>query len=196
MNLGPAPTELTNYCDGMEVVQPSSDCQTACDMGQRQNDLSDPPDEKSQAAAAEPTVRQPCEKPGVLVVDDEHMVRIMVQLGLERNGFEVWLARSGREAIDLYRRHAEEIAVVLLDVQMPGLDGLKTLEVLHELNPEVRACFMSGDTVACKPEELLERGAAYVIAKPFHLHDLANILRLMAHRASADLFRSSSVCKE
>ena len=164
-------------------------------MRQPQSKLSDPPDEKSQAAAAEPTVRQPCEKPGVLVVDDEHMVRIMVQLGLERNGFDVWLARNGREAIDLYRRHTEEIAVVLLDVRMPGLDGLQTLEVLRELNPEVLACFMSGDTGAYEPEELLQRGAAYVIAKPFRLDDLANILRLMAQGVSADLLPSGRVCQ-
>ena len=162
-------------------------------MQQPQSKLSDPPDEKSQAAAAEPTVRQPSEKPGVLVVDDEHMVRIMVQLGLERNGFDVWLARNGREAIDLYRRHTEEIAVVLLDVRMPGLDGPQTLEVLRELNPEVLACFMNGDTGAYEPEDLLQRGAAHVITKPFRLDDLANILRLMAHRVSADLLPSGRV---
>jgi two-component system, OmpR family, response regulator len=164
-------------------------------MRQPQGKLSDPPDEKSQAAVAEATVRQPCEKLGVLVVDDEHMVRIMVQLGLERSGFDVWLARSGREAIDLYRRHTEEIAVVLLDVRMPGLDGPHTLEVLRELNPEVPACFMSGDTGTYEPEELLQRGAAYVIAKPFHLDDLANILRLMAHGAPADHLPSGRVCQ-
>ena len=117
-------------------------------MRQPRSKLSDPTGRKKPATAAEPTVSKPGEKPGVLVVDDEHIVRIMVQLGLERNGFDVWLARNGREAIDLYRRHAEEIAVVLLDVCMPGLDGLETLEVLRELNPEVLACFMSSETGA------------------------------------------------
>lgn len=159
-------------------------------MQQPQVKLSDLPDEKSQAAAAEPTVKRPCANPGVLVVDDEHMVRLMVQLGLERKGFDVWLARSGREAIDLYRRHTKEIAVVLLDVRMPGLDGLQTLEVLRGLNHEVQACFMSGDTGPYKPEELLQHGAAYVIAKPFLLEDLANILRLMAQGVPADLLPS------
>jgi len=152
------------------------------------------PDEKSQTAAAELTVGQPCEKFGVLVVDDEHMVRIMVQLGLERSGFDFWLARNGREVIDLYRRHTNEITVMLLEVRMPGMDGLQTLEVLRELNPEVLACFMSGDTVVYESEELLERGAANFIAKPFRLDDLANILRLMAHHVSADIIRSRWVC--
>jgi CheY-like chemotaxis protein len=164
-------------------------------MRQPPSKLRDPPDERSQAAAAEPTVRQPCAKPGVLVVDDEHMVRIMVQLGLERNGFDVWLARNGREAIDLYRRHTEEIAVVLLDVRMPGLDGLQTLEVLRELNPEVLACFMNGDTGVYELDELVQRGAAQVIVKPFLLDDLANILRLMAQGVPAGPLPSGGVCQ-
>jgi len=164
-------------------------------MGHRQSKLNDPPDDKSEGAAAAPTVRQPCAKPGVLVVDDEHMVRIMMQLALERNDFDVWLARNGREAIDLYRRHTEEIAVVLLDVHMPGLDGLQTLEVLRELNPEVLVCFMSDDTGASEPEGLLQRGAAHVIAKPFRLDDLANILRRVAQGVPADLLPSGRVCQ-
>jgi len=164
-------------------------------MGHRQSKLNDPPDDKSEGAAAAPTVRQPCAKPGVLVVDDEHMVRIMVQLALERNGFDVWLARNGRDAIDLYRRHTEAIAVVLLDVRMPGLDGVQTLEVLRELNPELLACFMSGETGAYEPEELLRRGAAYVIAKPFRLDDLANILQRMTHGMSAELLPSRAATR-
>jgi len=152
----------------------------------------EPPDRKSQVADVEPTVR-PCEKPGVLVVDDDHMVRIMVQLGLEQNGFDVWLAANGREGIDLYGAHREHIAVVLLDVRMPGLDGPQTLDALRGLNPEVLACFMSGDTGAYKPEDLRHYGAAYIIAKPFLLDDLVNILRLLAHGVPADLLPAGGV---
>jgi DNA-binding response OmpR family regulator len=164
-------------------------------MRHPQSTLSDRPDEQSHAFADAPTGRQPCEKPVVLVVDDEHMVRIMVQMGLEQNGFDVRLARNGREAIDLYRRHAESIAVVLLDVSMPGLDGLETLTVLRELNPDVVACFMSSESGVWHPENLLQRGAAYVIPKPFRLDDLASILRLLAHRVSADPRPSGRVCR-
>ncbi len=112
--------------------------QEACDMRKPPSKLGDPTEEKSPAVAAEPTGRQPSEKPGVLVVDEDHLVRIMVQLGLERNGFDVWLARSGQEAIDLYRRHLKEIKVVLLDVRTSGLGGLQTLEVLQNLIPKSR----------------------------------------------------------
>jgi CheY-like chemotaxis protein len=133
--------------------------------------------ESRQAAQTESAGRQLHERPGVLVVDDEHFVRIMVQLGLERNGFEAWLAANGREAIQLYRMHRDRIAVVLLDVRMPGLDGPRTLEALRELNPAVQACFMSGDPGAYESNELLQRGAACVIAKPFDLNELAKVLQ-------------------
>lgn len=150
----------------------------ACDMRQPSNTLHDLPDRKSHTGVAKPTVRQSCEKPGVLVVDEDHLVRIMVQLSLERNGFDVWLARNGREAIELYRWHTEEIAVVLLDVHTPDLDGLRTLGFLRELNSEVQACFMSCDTRTY--EQLLQRDATPIISKPFLLDDLTNILRLIA----------------
>jgi DNA-binding NtrC family response regulator len=155
-------------------------------MRQLQREPGDLPDGTGVAPTAEPTVRRHCEKPCVLVVDDEHMVRIMVQLGLEQYGFDVILARNGREAIELYGRHMEEIAVVLLDVRMPGLDGPQTLKLMRELNPEVLACFMCGDTVADKLGELFQRGAAKVIAKPFRLDELARVLRLMAYGVSAE----------
>jgi len=122
------------------------------------------------------------------------MVRIMVQLGLERSGFDVWSARNGREAIELYRRNTEEIAVVLLDVRMRGLDGPQTLEILRELNPEVLTCFMTAGTGTDEPEELLQRGAAYVIVKPFRLDNLANILRRMVQAVPADLLPSGRAC--
>jgi CheY-like chemotaxis protein len=156
--------------------------------------LVDPPAAEGQAAEGEATVRQPRDKPGVLVVDDEHFVRHMVQLGLERNGFGVWLAASGREAIRLYREHRDSIAVVLLDVRMPGLDGPQTLEALRKLNPEVRACFMSADTGAYGPEGLRQRGAACVIAKPFRLEGLANVLKLVTQGVPAGLLPAGGTC--
>ena len=145
--------------------------------------LVDPPGAAGQAADGETRARPPRDKPGVLVVDDEHFVRAMVQLSLEQDGFDVWLACSGREAIHLYQKHQDSIDVVLLDVCMRGLDGPETLEALRALNPEVLACFMSGGAGASEAEALLKRGAAHLIAKPFHLDQLANTLRLLVYGA-------------
>jgi CheY-like chemotaxis protein len=132
-------------------------------------------------------IRQLRDKPGVLVVDDDHFVLHMVQLGLERSGFDVWLAPGGREAIRLYQKHRDSIAVVLLDVRMPDLDGPQTLEVLRRLDPDVRACFISADTGAYDQEQLRQLGAACVVTKPFRLEDLANVLRLVTQGVPAGL---------
>jgi CheY-like chemotaxis protein len=164
-------------------------------MQPRDRKPADRPAAASQAAAGEAASPQLDARPGVLVVDDGHLVRIMVQLGLERSGFDVWLATGGREAVQLYRKHRDRIAVVLLDVQMPGLDGPQTLEALREMNPEVRACFMSGNTGAYGPDELRQRGAACVIAKPFLLEDLANVLRRVTQGAPAGLLPAGGTCQ-
>jgi CheY-like chemotaxis protein len=154
-----------------------------------------PPTATGRAAESESPPRQPPERPGVLVVDDEHLVRIMVQLGLERSGFDVWLASSGREALQLYREHRDCIAVVLLDVRMPGLDGPATLSALREMNPAVRACFMSGNMGDYEPEDLRRRGGDQVITKPFLLSDLAKVLRKLAQDAPAGALPAVQACQ-
>ena len=93
MSLVTAPTQRIDHRNSVDGVQPNLDHQEACNMRQSPNQLSRPPDKKKRVAAAEPTVPRTIAKRGVLVVDDDHMVRIMLQLGLERNGFDVWLAQ-------------------------------------------------------------------------------------------------------
>lgn len=148
--------------------------------------IPNPPAPTNPAARDEPSVQQCRNKPGVLVVDDDRLVRIMLQLALERGGFEVWLASNGREALQLYRTHRKSIGVVLLDINMPGMDGLATFDALRRFEPEVRVCFMSGNTSTHKPEDLRQRGAVSVIAKPFLLNELVNDLRPFAHDVSPE----------
>ena len=63
---------------------------------------------------------------------------------MRSHGLAVWLAADGPEAVELYRGHRDTIDVVLLDVQMPGLDGPATLTALREFDPGVLCCFMTG----------------------------------------------------
>ena len=124
-------------------------------------------------------MRQGHDKLGVLLADDEPLMRVMVQRTLEQNGFDVWAVSNGADAIDLYRSHCHRIDLVLLDVRMPVLDGPHTLDALRSLNPEVPVCFMSGDTGEYSKDELIRRGALYVLAKPFRLEHLIEVLRSM-----------------
>jgi len=116
----------------------------------------------------------------VLVADDEPAILRMLEVGLALDGFTVWAAASGQEALDLFRQHASDIQVVLLDVQMPGLDGPQTLLALRSLRPELPCCFMSGGTGAYSEQDLLDAGAARVFAKPFSLAEVLEFLRQVA----------------
>jgi CheY-like chemotaxis protein len=106
-------------------------------------------------------------RPEVLVVDDEPVLRTLLDAALRHFGFAVRLADGGREAVEIYRRHHATITLVLLDVRMPDLDGPGTLALLRQLNPHVRSCFMTGQAGQYTEEELLALGAARVFRKPF-----------------------------
>ena len=115
-------------------------------------------------------------RPGVLVVDDEPGVLALLREVLQREGYPVWLAASGDEAVTTYRRQQDQIRLVLLDVRMAGLDGPQTLAELRRLNPALRCCFMSGHTGRYTEEQLLQAGAWGVARKPFRLADLLTLV--------------------
>lgn len=103
----------------------------------------------------------------VLIVDDNQVIRTILELFLRRLGFTIRSASSGQEAVTRYRERQESRPVVLLDVQMPGMDGPATLAALQQIDPEVKCCFMSGDTGRYTAEELLCLGAVQFFHKPF-----------------------------
>jgi CheY-like chemotaxis protein len=120
------------------------------------------------------------EAPGILVVDDDEMLRNLMRTVLQRRGFQVFTAASGAEAVALYLQQREQIAVVLLDVRMPVQDGPETLAQLRRINPSLCCCFMSGHTGEYTLSELLARGASHCFDKPFRLEEVAQTLLRLA----------------
>jgi anti-anti-sigma factor len=120
----------------------------------------------------------------VLVVDDDENVRGVLAIGLRSRGFDVQLAAHGHQAVELYRRQRYEIAVVLLDVLMPGLDGPHTLAALQQLSPNVRCCFMTGNLGPHAEDDLLRLGAVRVFRKPFALAEVLDALGQLASRSA------------
>ncbi len=131
-----------------------------------------------------PTVPSPAALPGILVVDDDALVLNLLHTLLRRQGFVVWLAPGGAAAVEIFRREQANIAVVLLDVRMPGLDGPQTLAELRRIRPDVPCCFMSGCTDPYTPEELRALGAAHLFPKPFPMDEVAGLLARLARRAA------------
>ena len=106
----------------------------------------------------------------ILVVDDEPVLRRVCARLLQKLGYQVLEAPSGEEALELFKQKGSEIDLVLLDLIMPGLSGLQTLERLRELDPGVRVLLSSGygDKAGDKlPPEL------GFIAKPYTLKFLS-----------------------
>jgi anti-anti-sigma factor len=127
---------------------------------------------------------EPSRSVGVLVTDDNHAVRSTLTAILRREGFAVWEATNGGQALELYRRHADALDVVLLDVLMPELDGPGTLLALQNLCPHVRCCFITGGSGPYTEEALLRRGAVRVFWKPFSFVDLIDAVQQLGSQAA------------
>ena len=117
----------------------------------------------------------------ILIMDDEDQVREAYREVLTLLGYDVVLARDGREAIELYARAYGEgrpFAAVILDLTVPGgLGGRETIRELAKLDPEVRAIVASGyvdDSVLADPRAA---GFAGVLTKPFTIGELDSTLR-------------------
>jgi CheY-like chemotaxis protein len=80
----------------------------------------------------------------VLVVEDEPDILSFAEYVLRGSGFTVLSASDGAGALDLYRRHREEVRLVLLDYSMPHMSGAETFDRLREIDPRVRVLLTSG----------------------------------------------------
>lgn len=102
----------------------------------------------------------------ILLVDDEPAIRELLDFGLRLGGFRVQHAANGKEALALYRQDPTNIQLVILDMQMPGLDGVATFQALRQVDPAARCCFVSGGMCSSTKAALLGAGALYVFEKP------------------------------
>lgn len=127
-------------------------------------------------------------KRGVLVVDDDQGVRAVVGAWLRHEGYAVWLAAGGREAIDIYGENSAAIDVVILDVNMPQIDGPETLASLRDRDPGIGCCFMSADTGAYTEAGLRGLRAAF-LRKPFRLTEFGRLLGELASPVDGDAAR-------
>jgi CheY-like chemotaxis protein len=80
----------------------------------------------------------------VLVVEDEEIVRRIAKNALESYGYAVLVAENGQAAINLFRRAADQISAVLLDMTMPVMGGEETLRNLQRIRPDVKVILTSG----------------------------------------------------
>jgi len=109
--------------------------------------------------------------PRVLIVDDEYTVRTVLSAALRRQGFDTRLAAGGAEAVALLR-HEGAFDLALIDLRMPGMDGLATAAALTQVSPRLRCCLLTGGE-APSEEDLRAAGIACILSKPVSTETLS-----------------------
>ncbi|HBD08522.1 MAG TPA: hypothetical protein DCZ69_09690 [Syntrophobacteraceae bacterium] len=103
----------------------------------------------------------------ILLVDDEELVRAVVQEMLEELGFEVFTAADGLEAIERFRTHVDRIVCVLLDLTMPRMSGEEALQELRRIRADVPIILASGFDEQELSQRFVGHGSAGFMAKPY-----------------------------
>jgi len=135
----------------------------------------------TKAAGQAPSVAVSGGRGTVLVVDDEQLVRGASKASLERLGYKVLEAATGRAAIDVFKRHPGEISAVLLDLSMPEMGGGEALPELRRIRPDAKILLTSGYSEA-EALQSLRGSVAGFLQKPFTpaqlVEEIARVLPL------------------
>ena len=132
-----------------------------------------PPDSK--VVAAREVFRGGSET--ILLAEDNESVRHLAEQTLITRGYRVLAARDGEEAVDIFRRHGKEIAIVVLDMVMPKMGGKQAYDEMIATNPGLKAVFMSGYSAnAINGSFVLHPGVMF-LQKPFSPGSLARAVR-------------------
>ncbi len=120
----------------------------------------------------------------ILVVDDEQAVRESLRRSLSFNGYEVWLASDGQQAVDLV--HKEEPDLIVLDVNMPIMDGLEVCRVLRGEGWSRPILILTARDGVSDRVTGLDAGADDYLPKPFALEELLARVRSLSRRAMVE----------
>jgi len=96
---------------------------------------------------------------------------------LKTLGYQVLLARGGKEAIEVYKANKDRIDMVILDMIMPDMGGGETYDLLKEINPQIKVLLSSGYSIDGQAQKIMERGCNGFIQKPFDVKQLSAKIR-------------------
>ena len=113
----------------------------------------------------------------ILIVDDEPALLALAARFLGEYGYRALPAASGAEAVEIMHREKKTVALVVLDMIMPGMDGRQTFEALKTVHPGVKILISSGYSIDGDARALLEKGAAGFVQKPYNFADLLKAMR-------------------
>lgn len=113
----------------------------------------------------------------VLLVDDEQRILDVGRTICKALGYTVFTAASGKDALKMYAEKKNDINVVVLDMIMPGMDGLDVFIALKKLNPDIKVLLSTGYAIDENAQEMLRQGCKGYILKPYSVVDFSHKLR-------------------
>ena len=109
----------------------------------------------------------------LLIADDQENMRLLLRITFEGEGFEIYEAKDGMEAIELAKKIDPDL--IIIDYMMPGLNGYKTMERLREIDPKFKKVpfiIITAKDLRCFKDYSKNFGAVEHITKPFDPEDL------------------------
>jgi CheY-like chemotaxis protein len=128
---------------------------------------------QSAAPAVDESSRETSQEPAILVVDDESYARALAVRTLQKLDIPILEAEDGYEAMHLLTQHPE-IGIVVLDLIMPGQDGIKTYELIREQNKSLPVIIVTGNPPDESAKVFGEQEPDLIITKPYHPSHLSN----------------------
>ncbi len=122
----------------------------------------------------------------ILVVDDEPAVRSVAREMLEGQGFAVLSAADGVEGVELFRRHADEIMAVVLDMMMPRMGGEAAYREMRKTRSDIPVILSSGYNEQDAINRFAASGAAAFVQKPYRTQTLVDALSRLMERTSVE----------
>jgi len=106
----------------------------------------------------------------VLIVDDQNGIRVLLTEVFSSEGYRTYQASNGKTALDIVR--SERPDLVLLDMKIPGMDGLEILKHIKQIHPDVKVIMMTAYGELDMIKEATESGAIMHFTKPFDIDEL------------------------
>ncbi|KMY51979.1 response regulator [Peribacillus loiseleuriae] len=111
----------------------------------------------------------------VLIVDDQFGIRILLNEVLHKEGYDTFQAANGVQALDIVTNHSPDL--VLLDMKIPGMDGIEILKRMKQLDADIRVIIMTAYGELDMIQEAKNLGAITHFAKPFDIDDIRKAVR-------------------
>ncbi len=112
----------------------------------------------------------------ILLVEDEHSLRSILNKALSEFGYDVYVAENGQEGYDLFKKYADTIDLVITDFGMPKMNGQALHKKLKLINPDIKVIIATGYLEQNLKDELMEAGVSEFIYKPFNIKSILHTI--------------------